>query len=134
MARAARSALLIDRAIVLGGMAWQELRAVDARFGVMLVSQDLIESAIQGENAQLATVAAIVAWHYAREIQDQRVTRLVDVVTKLLPPAKVEAGLDPADVEALERDLTAAIADVAKRLADAGEDPFSPLPSPPEEP
>jgi tetratricopeptide (TPR) repeat protein len=36
MARAARLALFIDRAIVLGGMAWREFRAVDARFNVML--------------------------------------------------------------------------------------------------
>ncbi len=134
MARTARSAHLFDRAIVLGGTAIQELRDLDDRFGLMLASRDLFESAIQGENEQLATFATIVAWHYARQIQHPLVAQLVDFVTKLLPPTKVEAGLDAADIEKLEHDLTTAIAAVAKRLADAGEDPFSPLPPSPEEP
>jgi tetratricopeptide (TPR) repeat protein len=134
MARAARQALFIDRAIVLGGMAWQEVRAIDGRFNVMLAGSDLVESAIRGSNEPLARCAIILTWHHARAIEHPVPEQFVELVTKLIPPAKIEAGLDAADVEALERDLTTAIAEVAKRLVDAGEDPFSPLPSPPEEP
>jgi hypothetical protein len=59
MARAARSALATDRALVLGGMARQELRALDDRFGMMLAERDLFGVALQVGNTLLAAYARI---------------------------------------------------------------------------
>jgi nucleotide-binding universal stress UspA family protein len=125
----------IDRAIVLGGMAQQELRAIGDRFGTMLAGDDLIAAALQAKRRPIATSAVILTWHHARAIADPRAARLRDLVTQVLPPETVENGLAPAEVTDLEQQLDAAIAEVAQGLADAGEDPFSPLPAdPPPEP
>jgi hypothetical protein len=78
--------------------------------------------------------AILLTWYHARAIEHPIPEEIVELVTKLIPAAKVEAGLDPDEVDALEHSLTSLIADVAQRLADAGEDPFSPLPTSPEEP
>ena len=134
MARAATAVIALDRAIVLAGMARQELRTLDDHFGVVLAGQDLIEAALQAKNKGLAMHAIVLTWHYARAIEHSLAKKLVDGVAIVLPPEKIATGLDPDEVDALEHSLAAAVAEVAKRLEDAGEDPFGPLPSPPPSP
>jgi tetratricopeptide (TPR) repeat protein len=132
MARAAHAARRFGRAIVLGGSARRELQTIDDRFGAMLAVHDLLEAARAAELPQLAGPALLLAWHEARAIEDKVEAQLAPLVGELLTPEAFDAGLSPVQVAVLERQLAAAVAEVAARLAAAGEDPFGPLPATPE--
>jgi tetratricopeptide (TPR) repeat protein len=134
MARAAVSALAFDRAIVLADMARRDLHMLDDPHGVMVAEHEISRAALAAHHQELATYARYLTWHHAKESGHRLATALFDQVAKTLPPEKIAAGLDPEDVNELERQLAAAIAEVAKRLEEAGEDPFGPLAPPPSSP
>lgn len=97
---------------------------------MLLAGQDLAANALQAENEPIARCARLLTWHHARLLEDPEAARLAGPVAEMLPREALDAGLGDEDVEALEQQLAAEVAQVARRLEEAGIDPLGPLESP----
>lgn len=130
LARAARVAGRPLRAAVLGGRALASLDRDDDRFGQMVALRDLARSLAALGEQDGAVAAWFLAWARAREIDVPSAPAISAMLVEVLPDFDAAAAPPAEALAHHEGQLAAALNACEARLAEAGEDPYSPLAPP----